>query len=54
MRGDYFFRHLRRLGYALVVPVGGTLGQASRRDGLEKQYLVMYPLFLDFLVENTN
>ena len=32
----------------------GTLGQASGRDGLEKQYLVMYPLFLDFLVENTD
>ena len=45
MRGDYFFRHLRRLGYALVVPVGGTLGQASGREGLEKQYLVMYPLY---------
>ena len=39
------------------MPVGGTLGRArlaSGRDGLEKQYLVMYPLFLDFLVENTN
>ena len=32
----------------------GTLVAASVRDGLEKQYLVMYPLFLDFLVKNTN
>ena len=32
----------------------GTLEPASGRDGLEKQYLVMYPLFLDFLVENTD
>ena len=32
----------------------GTLEPASGRDGLEKQYLVMCPLFLDFLVENTN
>ena len=36
------------------MPVGGTLEPASRQDGLEKQYLVMYPLFLDFLVENTD
>ena len=54
MRGGLFFRHLSRLGYALIVPVGGTLEAASGRDGLEKQYLVMYPLFLDFLVENTD
>ena len=33
---------------------GGILGQASGRVGLEKQYLVMYPLFLGFLVEKTD
>ena len=32
----------------------GTLEPASGGDGLEKQYLVMYPLFLDFIVKNTN